>query len=570
MTFLTFGQIVRGLATRRFLSNYVSISHRLIFGFNGIGAVVNFLVSFRAGDLLRFFLLSKNKLGAKISFYFIAVERLSDLLIANSIFFFLGLIEPEIRFSSINIFGFLVGGLGLSVLLYGNSMIRSKATTSRTYNLVKSLNRVFGKRETLLFFASLCWSWILTTCALLILSRDSLSVLQDWVSINSSFNDPYTFIFEMNRVLLLTLIIPLALAFIYSFSLPSPKKLARVSLNSFILKDCKVELISAFKSSYAGSGAKLFQADVLNSTLGTSEKYLVRVESRRDSNLNAANFIKNAPQAYRFPDVLFVKEFTRAKCSISELVSDSENNYRSKNAFELMINSNQEEQFTIIAKLIRHIESFHPDLSPVISPTLVKGSKTSLLLELEDRIERACAFAFLGLDHLRKEDRALYFEVNEIRLRLLSGLKHLAERIQIGSSHGDASMSNFLFQYNQETLEIRSIDPNPRFKISNLEYDLAKVMQSTHALYEFLLTDFNSFPDDLHTFETLRSRMGWNRVFEESVRSLGGGREIDKELLNFFFVLHLFRIIPYKVIGNSDEFKRYLNLLQWSSKDAYF
>ena len=558
------------MATRRFLSNYVSISHRLIFGLNGIGAVVNFLVSFRAGDFLRFFLLSKNKLGAKISFYFIVVERVSDLLIANAIFFFLGLIHPDLKFSSINIIGLLVGAFGVSVLLYGNRIIPSKTDTSQTYNFSKSLNIVFGRRETVLFFASLGWSWVLTTCALLILSRDSLSVLQDWVSVNSSFNDPYTFIFEINRVLLVTLLIPLVLAFIYSFSLPSPKKLARIALNSFIHKDFKVELISAFNSSYAGSGASLFQADVRNITLGTSEKYLVRVESRRDSDLDASNFINNAAEAYRFPDVLFVKDFTRARCSILELVTDSDLNKPSKNSFELMITSNREMQLTIIDKLIKHIAGFHSILGTAIPLTSGQGNKTSLLLDLEERIERANAFAFLGLNHFKKEERRLYFQVNEIKLQLLSGLNGLKDTIKMGSSHGDASMSNFLFQYRQESLEIRSIDPNPRFRIGNLEYDLAKVMQSTHALYEFLLTDFNSFPSDFLTFNSLRSRMGWQQAFDESISGLDSEREIDRKLLHFFFVLHLFRIIPYKTEGKSDEFKRYLNLLQWSSLDAHF
>jgi len=568
--FLTFGQIVRGLATRKFLSNYVLMSHRLIFGFNGIGAVFNFFFSFRVGDLLRLFLLSKSKLGTRISFYFIVVERVSDLLIANLVFFTLGLIYPNLAFSNINFFGLMVGILGFFILLYGKSIFPSKKTTCQTFNLFRSLDLVFGKREIVQFFTSLVWSWVLTTCAFLILSRDSLSLLQDWVSVNSSFNDPNTFIFETNRVLLVTLLIPLALAFIYSYSLPSPKKLARISMNSFIHKDSKVEQISAFNSSYAGSGANLFQADVRNIVLDTSEKYLVRVESRRDSGLDPAKFMRSASKAYRFPDVLFVKEFTRARCTILELISDSDSNDPSKNSFELMIESNQEMQLSIIASLVEHIKGFHADSDTVLPSASNQSSKKSLLLELEKRIERSSAFAFLGLNLFRKEERRLYLEVNEIRLQLLSGLKELKERIEIGGSHGDASMSNFLFQYRRGSIEIRSIDPNPRFNIGNLEYDLAKVMQSTHALYEFLLTDFNSFPGDIPTFQAARSKLGWSKAFDESVGGLAAGCEIDKELLQFFFVLHLFRIIPYKVNGNSVEFKRYLNLLWWNSLDADF
>ena len=57
---------------------------------------------------------------------------------------------------------------------------------------------------------------------------------------------------------------------------------------------------------------------------------------------------------------------------------------------------------------------------------------------------------------------------------------------------------------------------------------------------------------------------------DESITILRSRGEIDEKLLDFFFILHLFRIAPYKIHGPYDEFKRYLNLLQWSALDANF
>jgi hypothetical protein len=235
-----------------------------------------------------------------------------------------------------------------------------------------------------------------------------------------------------------------------------------------------------------------------------------------------------------------------------------------------MIESDRETQVLIIGTLVKHIESFHGKSISVNPPKIENETKKSLIFDLEKRIQRANAFVFLALNHLNAEDRRLYSQVSGVKDRLLSGLKTLESEIEIGSSHGDASMSNFLFQDRDETLNVRSIDPNPRFQIGNLEYDLAKVMQSTHALYEFLLTNFASFPVDFLNFKSRRFQLGWGEAFDDSITSLRSQGKIDENLLDFFFILHLFRIAPYKIHGPSDEFKRYLNLLQWSALDANF
>ncbi len=548
----------------------MSVSHRSIFGLNGIGAVLNFLLPFRTGDLIRFFFLARKKVGFKVALYFVSAERLSDLLIANSIFFVLGFLLLDLTFSPINLVGILLGAFGVFVILFGAALIPSNCKVSRVCDFLKNFEVIFGWKSVIQFFLSLTVSWGLTTCALLILSRDNADLLQQWVSVNSSFNDPNSVFFKINSILLVTLLIPLLIAYVYSYSIPSPKTLAKKAIGLFFDDKSSVDFISEFKSSYAGSGAVLFQTDIHSSALGPAKRVIVRVENRSESDSQASHFMLNAPNEYRFPEVLYVKDFARSRCTVLEFIADSDSLNPSKNAFELMIESDSETQFLIIDSVVQHIEGFHVSKKAAKKSDLETSSKISTLADLEKRILRAKAFIFVALNQSKSTDRQLYIDLSVIGERLISSMTSLANQVEIGDSHGDSSMSNFLFQKLDTTVSIRSIDPNPRFKITNIEYDLAKVMQSTHALYEFLLLDFDSFPKDYDAFKIKKRGLGWSRAFDESISNLRTEHRIDRDLLNFFFITHLYRIAPYKVHSTSSEFRRYLNLLQWSFRDANF
>ena len=119
---LTSGQIVRGLATRKFLSQYISVRHRLVFGVNGVGAIINLIAPLRLGDLFRFTMLARRKVGATVSFYFLLVERLSDLIIANMLFFTLSFLRSDLEISFVNGFGLFIGFAGIMFILFGGKI----------------------------------------------------------------------------------------------------------------------------------------------------------------------------------------------------------------------------------------------------------------------------------------------------------------------------------------------------------------------------------------------------------------------------------------------------------------
>lgn len=567
---LTSGQIVRGLATRKFLSQYISVRHRLIFGVNGLGAVINLIAPLRLGDLFRFAILSRKKVGAKVSFYFLLVERFSDLVIANMLFFALSFFRPDLEISFVNSFGFFFGLAGIMFVVYGSIIFVGLTDSRLKLEFFRNIDIIFSKKSIFQLFVSLIGSWGFTSAALLILSLENSELLQGWVSVNSSYIDPYSMILNVNALLIVTLALPLALAYVYSFTIPSPKKLAWRTLKEFIAPGSVLIHLTPFKSTYAGSGASLFLAGVQNSDTLHEEIHMVRVENVNKGSFDPSLFMVDAVKNYNFPTVYFSKNFSDQRCTILEFITDNNSTSPSKNVFETLVESKKDSQAMIIDNLVKHVAGFH---EPLVAENLdhfeVLPSLT-IVNDLQNRIDRSCAYVFLALNSLKSNNRFLYSEIKLLGNSLNARLKLFEREIRAGSGHGDASLSNFLLQFQDSEMRIRSIDPNPRFHITNVEFDLAKIMQTTHGLYEFLIDDPNNFPNSIDQFEVARSSLGWNQFFDYSVSNLGNKYPVNYPLMNLFFMIHMLRIAPYKVHGDVEELEHYLRLLLWIRADVNF
>lgn len=540
----------------------------MIFGINGVGAIVNFAIPFRVGDILRFLFFAKKLIGYKTALFFIVVERLSDLIIANSIFFSLGAIYPGLRFSIVNPLGLLIGTTGFLLLFLCGYNKAVKNHPNWIYDVVSSYYLVFGKKSIFRLFMALTVSWVLTTCALLLISSDSKELLQGWISVNSNYSDPFSFILSSNKLLITTLLIPLLLAFIYSFTIPSPKKLAHKVLKEFLKHGVEISSLLPFQSPYAGSGARLYIAETLDLATHRRDKYMVRIETKNHQETNPTEFMIEANPSFKFPKVYFSQDFRGERCTISEFIRDFDRGASSKNLFEVLINSEREGQLKMFTLLVSHIQSFHRLEVSFTDWEIDALIKQRLGFDLEYRVHRACAFIFLNLNQINSKEKNIHYRVKSIQSGLISRLRSLQSEIEIGSGHGDASLSNFLFQKSENESIIRSIDPNTRFQVRNIEYDLSKVMQSTHALYEFLLKEIDSFPSDRSSFLKFRSTIGWDRVMDEIILELHRKGEVNIMMLQTFLLLHLVRIAPYKVNGGSIVFERYVDLVVWVSEDA--
>ena len=88
-------------------------------------------------------------------------------------------------------------------------------------------------------------------------------------------------------------------------------------------------------------------------------------------------------------------------------------------------------------------------------------------------------------------------------------------------------------------------------------------MQSTHAVYEFLLLDKNSFPKIKSEFMKFQANIGWSLHLESLLLDSNRFKALDFELLRFFLLFHLVRIIPYKVHSDVIELNQILDLISW-------
>ncbi len=556
MAFLTIGQIIRGLATRKFLSNYAPIRHRFIFGLNGFGSLMNLLIPLRFGDVLRLILLSRKRLGTVISTYFVVVERVADLFIANTVFFALTHFREDLRISTINSIGWAFGTFGLMLFLFGTRHSRFSCN-AKLLGPFDNFRLVFPRRELVLFCLSIAGSWGFTSFAFLILGKRYGGLIQDWISLNSNFSDPLSLALSVYNLLFLTLLIPLVLAYLYSLSIPSPYRLSLITTKEFLGSEWSIVEIKPFDSKFAGSGSDLFLAKIVHSESKQFTTYMVRVDYSRGHEIAATDFMKQAAPQYKFPLVHYTKVFMNAHCAILEYIVDNDSNEPSQNAFERM--SSRSDSLDMLDDVIDHILDFHSGEKESRKGTIDEG----LIKEIKNRILRTDAFVALTLDCLNREDRLRIARFTKLTKKLVGDADRLRCKFSQGPCHGDASLSNFLVQNVGDQRNIRSIDPNTRFSISNVEFDLAKVMQSTHALYEFCLEDSNSFPRNKFDFLQFQQELGWGSCLMESISDVNKLDDLDLELLRFFLLFHLIRIVPYKVHSGRKSLRQFLDLVDW-------
>ncbi len=114
-----------------------------------------------------------------------------------------------------------------------------------------------------------------------------------------------------------------------------------------------------------------------------------------------------------------------------------------------------------------------------------------------------------------------------------------------------------------------SIDPNPRFGIGNLEFDLAKIMQSTHFGYENIEVhkyyENNLFDSSKITEQTSDLKS----IFDALIYVDEVIAKIDTEILLMFFVTHLVRLIPYKIDQHQNYLLSLLKHIIFVEQDVY-
>jgi hypothetical protein len=509
-------------------------------------------------------ILSKTKIGFKSSLYFLSVERLADLIAANSIFFALGFVSNDLKFSRINFFGWAFGVLFLSIIVVGGNVSHSDKNFSFFSSLLKHFRRIYSIRDISLLCGSIFLSWSVTAIAFLVLGNQERGVVQKWVSLNSSFSDPLTMAISTYNVFFLTLLIPLALAYLYSLTIRNSSQMCKGTLKDFLGDKYSAFEITPFTSNFAGSGSELFTAKMTHPVIGEIGGYMLRIESRGQKDKSNSSFMQFAPTEFKFPNVYFKKNFLAATCIVSELIVDSDTDSPSENVFEKLFHDPG--RVELLGELVELVLSFHQIDSMRYPPRNDAG----LGMQIQERIQRANSFTFLKLNQCSARDREAYSDFHRIIQQLIYDLDWVKSKLVPGICHGDASLTNFLFQEMGGGARIRSIDPNPRFQIANLEFDLAKIMQSTHALYDYSLINDFPFPETEAEFVRLQADLGWSQFLEHFLANQSRIENLDYRLLKFFLLLHLIRIVPYKIYDGRDSLRSFLGLITWVDKHVDF
>lgn len=565
---LSLGQILRGIATRRFLLGFAPLRHRLIFAINGFGSTANLLLPFRLGDFIRIWMYSRNKLSLNVAILFIVVERITDLILINLLILVSSLFIPAVTAHHINAFSLILGTLFLGLLYFAYNRNNPEDTIKLPYiSVVLHFRVVFDLRRYKTFFTLILCNWILTFIAIYIIANDSKEILSAWIEFNTNFGDPFKFILSRDELLVLTLFVPIIGAWIYSLYFPTPMKVAHHALKKYAGNGDLVSNLEIKNSDYSGSGDSLFTAKIKNSD-GSANNVFIKVSNNGllHELKNTENFLINNKLNYNFPSVLDSGVYRGSYYLITELISDSTTDKSAFNCSEFLLDRSLPEKEIILYQLIKFLS--RANTSVMLSGSHMVDSRN--VESITERLIRANSLAHLKLNCFNDKHRKVLQEFNRLVLRLLSNLESNKHKIINGITHGDATLSNFLISSNHDSnFSFISIDPNPRFGIGNLEFDLAKIMQSTHFGYENMVVH-KYYEDNLFDSSKITEQTSdLKSIFDELIYVDEVIEKINIEILLIFFVTHLVRLIPYKIDQHQNYLLSLLKHIIFVEQDVY-
>ena len=403
--------------------------------------------------------------------------------------------------------------------------------------------------------------------AIYIIANESKEIFSAWIEFNTNFGDPFKFIFSRDELLVLTLFVPIIGAWIYSLYFPTTMKVARHALKKYAGNGNLVSNLEVKNSDYSGSGDSLFTAKIKNSD-GSANNVFIKVSNNGllHELKNTENFLINNKLNYNFPSVLDSGVYRGSYYLITELIADSTTDKSAFNCSEFLLDRSLPEKEIILYQLIKFLS--RANTSVMLSGShMVDSGNVELITE---RLIRANSLAHLKLNFFNDKHQKVLQEFNKLVLRLLSNLESNKHKIINGITHGDATLSNFLISSNHDSnFSFISIDPNPRFGIGNLEFDLAKIMQSTHFGYENIEVhkyyENNLFDSSKITEQTSDLKS----IFDELIYDDKVIEKINTEILLVFFVTHLVRLIPYKIDQHQNYLLSLLKHIIFVEQDVY-
>jgi len=536
---LLIGQIVRAVSYRNLVSDLKLFRIREILTLNSAGSLFNLIGPYRVGDVSRFLYLRKRGLGLKVAVVSIILERLLDyciFAIILTLMHLVGFTELSVRLP-------LAIAIGLTLATF--ALLAKVSRKFRNFLNIESFSVVW-RNKFFNFAKGILFSWLVTILGLYILNFKYEGLFETWVSWNRSFGEPFSPLVARDRTLIASLVLPLIIIIVASQLIKTPGSTVRKVLSGFATDRKNFDIrVDRFSTSYSGSGCDIYIAEVDSHVENYGNSFICKIEPRGRSNFLAVQgaFMTEFKEIYNFPRVLDSGAISNYNYLIMEKIGLSNHSAPARDFLELTQDSTDLRRQRLLKDLVRFLLGAEGPQSEPFDREFEAGLRRA---KLNARLENSLAVVKLhqpfSISGRQKRVERFSEVVREVQVLLQKLFTSDSNR----PSHGDATLSNFLFQESADGYQIRAIDPNPKVQIGRIEYDLGKIRQSTLSQYENILNNPQIISRGLVGFKEILAADQTAPIFEQILVELGQEQQINLDLVKLFHITHLIRMIPYK------------------------
>ncbi len=536
---LLIGQIARAVSYRNLVSDLKLFRIREILTLNSMGSLFNLIGPYRIGDLARCAYLTKRGLGLKVAIASLILERLLDFWI----FVFILALMHSAGLTKLSVWLSLTIAVGLTLVIC--ALLANASSRFREFLSIDSLSVVW-RSKVLKFAGGIFFSWVTTIVGLYILNFQYPGLLETWISWNRSFGEPFSPLIARDLTLIVSLVLPLFIIISASQLIKTPGSSIRKVLSRMADNTQNVEIhLKKYSTPFSGSGCEIFTAEVLPQIVTFGNSFLCKIEPRGRTNSLAAqgDFMREYEDIYNFPKVLDSGAISNYNYLIMEKIGGDNQSTSASDFLSLTQNTSDIQRQKLLKELVQFLLN-------------VKGSDTVRLenefyaelrrAELNSRLQNSLAVVKLHQSASRLSHPQHIQRFSEVVAEVQFLLEKLFTVDSNRPSHGDATLSNFLFQKSESGYKIRALDPNPRVKVGRIEFDLGKIRQSTYTQYENVLNNPQVVSLGITAFREILAADQTAPIFESILVELEQEKKIDIDLVKLFHLTHLIRMIPYK------------------------
>jgi hypothetical protein len=524
-------QIYRSSALRNLVSDVHVFRLRDIIGLNSAASLLNVVGPARLGDIFKFLFLARKGLGAKFAFLIVILERLFDLTVV----LLFAITLKESRIVGIALF---LGSL-LALLIFVFLLLNFRFPAKYDFLGFGQVKHFLTRKDLANYFVKLIQCWLLTLAAASILNIKKEGFLLDWLNWNSKLGEPFTPLISRNQFLLGILLLPLIALLVSTVLLRNSSQVASHSLRNVARReDFHIENLERVRSEFSGSGCDIYTAS------GTSKAHkdyrqsiICKVEPKSRFNFLQvqADFMRDNRELFDFPKVFSVARTANFNLIVMENIEDYPTGLQSENYASIIRGASRQSRRILLEEVLDFL--FENKLQEKEHKVAANNA------DLAARMGRVAAFC--SIQGFHNDRNRIHGKSFALTLKEISRLLQQEFTSDIAAtSHGDATLSNFIRQETSSGFRIRAIDPNPRIQIGRIEYDLGKIFQSVSSMYEETMHNPDFIDLGIDNFISRKSNNSDEAQLIDLIKLKGN--QINLELTHLFHLTHLVRILPYQ------------------------